>query len=597
LLECVAHVVLAAATALAWLGLGTVVLAPVGRSSDAALDLVNRLAAGALGFALVTFAAGWARLLYAEAYRPLLLVFAVAGALEARRVAGTGVPRLRWPRWQLALLALIVLYALVELAVTCAPISSADALLHHAAGPELFEQRHRIVEMPWVWNSYQPYTVEMLVLDGFLGWDSVQGAFAPLMLGLAGAAATGVGAARLAGRSVGMLAATIVVCQPFTLWIFTSTFVEPALVLFIALALWNIACFVRSDAAEALVLAGLFAGAAAGTKYQGAVAAALLAAAAAFLVRDRLTWRRVAAFALPALAVSAAWYVKNAVLTGDPFYPLLRGNPNPEATRLAHESFENYGYGTSPIDLVLLPFRLLADAQPFDRGEFASPLPLLFGPLAFLAGSARRVAAVAWLAGGAYVFAWFFGSQHARFLLPLLPAFAVLAAIGMVALARRGRLGRLVTVAVTTGALVAGLGISVVYAAQFAPVVVGRESERQFLLENTSYYAATDWMNRNLPRDAHVAVTYAFVMPVDRPALVLTADVLESTAGPGATRAFVRRYGITHVAVLASDTQRKKQVRAVGGRVIARIPDARPVVSRTLSEVGPPEPVLIYELR
>ena len=196
----------------------------------------------------------------------------------------------------------------------------------------------------------------------------------------------------------------------------------------------------------------------------------------------------------------------------------------------------------------------------------------------------------------AYGLAWFVGSQHARFLLPLLPPLAVLAAVGMVELARAGRLGRLATIAVTTGALAAGLGITLAYAGQFVPVVTGRESEEQFLLDNTSYYAATAWVNEHVPRDARVAVDHVFVYPFEPEAIVWSADVLESNAGEAETRAFVRRFGITHAVVFADNRVRRRQLDAVGARVIARV-QARPVVSRTLSELGPPETMLVYELR
>jgi 4-amino-4-deoxy-L-arabinose transferase-like glycosyltransferase len=597
LLDCAVHAALAGVTALGWLGLGSLVLAPLPASGETALDALNRLGAGAVAFALLTLAGGWLGLLHAAAYLPLLGISALAGTVALPSLLrGFQRPRLAtWPRWQLGLLVLLAVYATIAVVATCAPISSADALYNHAAAPELFEQRHRIVELPWSWNSYQPFTVEMLVTDGFLLWNSVQGAFAPLLLGLAGAAAVGLGGARLAGRSVGLLAATVVLAQPFTAWMLTSTFVEPGLLLALALAGWNLANFARGGPTGALLLSGLFAGAAAGMKYPGAVAAALLALAGAVLVRRRLSAQRALAFAVPALAVALPWYLKNWILTGNPVYPLLFGGANSEADRAARASYAEYGHGESPLDLVLLPFRLLADAEAFDRGEFVTPLLLLFAPLAFLVPKARAPAAAAWAAGAVYVLAWFIGSQQARFLMPLVPPFAVLAAVGIVALAARGRFGRLVAVGATAGALASGLGITAVYAAQFVPVVTGSESKREFLLENTSYYAATDWMNRNLPPDARVLLDHVFAFPVDRPTVVWTVDVLESTAGPGETRAFARRFGLTHAAVFATNGRRLRQLEHLRARLLARV-TVRPVRSRTRSELGPPERMLVYEL-
>ncbi|MGH3131484.1 MAG: hypothetical protein ACRDNX_11750, partial [Gaiellaceae bacterium] len=66
--ECGAHVALAGVTALAWLGLGSLALAPLGSSGDRLLDALNRFGAGALGFALLTLGAGWLGLLHTALY-------------------------------------------------------------------------------------------------------------------------------------------------------------------------------------------------------------------------------------------------------------------------------------------------------------------------------------------------------------------------------------------------------------------------------------------------------------------------------------------------------------------------------------------------
>lgn len=595
MLDCAAHVALAAVTALSWLGAGSLLLAPLRPSGDRALDALNRIGAGALAFALATFAAGWLGLLYAEVYVPVAVLSAGGGLLVgARLLRGTRLP-IGLPPWQLALAGLLGVYVVLAVLATCAPIASADALLYHAGLPELFEQRHRIVETPWVWHSYQPFAVELLITDGFLLGDSVQGAFVPLLLGLAALGAVVGAANRLGGRAAALLAGAILAASPLALWSATSTFVETGIVLAIALAGWNLVEFARRGDISSLVLAGLFTGGAAGIKYQGAFAAAVLAAAGAVLLRRRLGARAVLAFAVPAAAVALPWFVKNAVLTGNPVYPFL-GGLNPEAERSAAEGWQAYGHGESPVDLLLLPVRLLADADEFDRGEFASPLYMLFAPLALLRREVRRPAAFVVLAAAlVYLLAWFFGSQQVRYLAPLGPPLAVLAAVGVLGLAARGRAARLVTVTVVTGALASGLAVSLVYAAQFVPVVTGRESETEFLREKSSYYEGIEWLNRNLPPDARVALGHLFLLHLDRPGVAWFSDALPTTAGPGPSRAFFRRYGITHAAIFDWDVRRKRQLGYAGARPIARL-TVHAVSSRTLAEVGPPETMVVYAL-
>jgi hypothetical protein len=597
LLECAAHVALAGATALGWLGAGSVVLAPLRSSGDRALDGLNRLGAGAVAFALATFAAGWLGLLYAAAYVPVFAAAAVVGAVALARLLGRAAwPRPRsWPRWEQALLALVAAYALAALVVTCAPISSADALYYHATAPELYEQRHRIVETPWSWHTYQPFVAEMLVLDGFVLWDSVQGAFAPLLLGLASAGAVAVVAHRLAGRRVALLASAVYLAQPFALWLLTSTFVEPAAAFFVALAAANLVWFARTRADGALVLTGLFVGALAGVKYVAAGAGAVVAVFAALSVGRAVTVRRVLAFAIPALALALPWYVKNAILTGDPAYPLLRGWPNEEARAAAQDSFDNYGHGHSPADLALLPFRLLVDAEPFDRAEFVSPLFLLFAPAALLAARGRRWVALAAGGAAAYFVVWFLGVQDSRYLLMAMPVLAVLAALGILELAARGRLGRVAAIAVTAAALATGAAISGLYASRFVPVAAGRETPDEFLRRNASYHEGVEWLNRNLPPDARVALDHVFLLHVDRPALTWNSDALETTAGPRETRAFARRYGLTHAAILSTNAPRRRQLGYLDARRVATV-TVHAVRSRTLNDVGPPETVDVYRI-
>jgi hypothetical protein len=595
LLDCAAHAALAGLTALSWLGLGTLLVGRFG-TGDVALDTINRIGVGAAAFALSTFAAALVHALYRGLYWPVFAACAAVGAVAAVRAVGTrrrARPR-GWSAWEQALLVLLALYVVLAVAATCAPVSSADALLHHAAAPERYAETHRFFELPWTWNSYQPYNVEMLVLDGFLLWDDVQGAFAPLLLSLAALAVVVGAATRLGGRGIGLLAGAAFFAQAFVLWLATSTFAEPGSAAFVALAAWNLVQFHIVPRTPTLMLAGVFAGAAAGTKYLAAAAAAILALVAVPLLRTQLTPRRALAAVGVALVVAAPWYVKNALVTGDPAYPLLRGWPSDQAREEAEASFDNYGHGRAPLDLVLLPFRLLGDAERFDRAEFLSPLCLLFAPLALLAQRGRRVAAFALGGCSLFLVVWFLGVQDARFLLSVLPVLAVLAAFGIAALATAGRIGRVVAVGVTTLALVVGLGVSAVYASRFAPYLVGAQSEDEFLRRNVSYHDATRWLNANLPADARVVLGHVLVLHVDRPTIAWTADALPLPATRSDILAFFGRYDLTHAAVFERSAQRAALER-VGARRLARI-TVRPVASRARAQLGPPTTMLVYEL-
>ena len=593
--EALAHIALAGATALAWLGFGSLVLRLRGEVKDPLLDLLNRLGVGALGFALITFAAGWARLLYPAAFIFLFVATSVFGAVVAAdRIRRFARPRFH-ARWELALVGLLAIYGALSLLAVSAPISSPDALLYHAADPGLFEQAHRIFEIPWNSSSYEPFSVEMLVLDGFLLWNSVQGAYAPLLLAFIALAGVVGFTSRLAGRSAGLVAGAVFFAQPFMLWEASSVFIESGLALAVILAGWNLYRFVRFEERSALVLAGVFAGAAAGMKFLGLFVVLAIAGVGAALAGRRLSYRSALAFALPAIAVALPWYVKNAVLTGNPFYPHLFGGLNASAATELQEAMQSFGYGRSLPDLLLLPARLLADAKPFDGGEFLSPLFLTFAPVTLLLCADRRRIGAVWAGVILFVIAWFVTTQQARFLVPLMPVLAALAALGALALASQGRLGRLLAIGGTAGALAVGLVASAVYAVQFAPVVAGTESSRQFLREKVSNYDGVEWLNRNLDGNDRVATDIWALLYLRVPYTTFgtMGDLLPLTAGPEATRSFVANEGVTRIAILDTDVDRKRQVGYLDARLIARVP-VRSVKSRTRGEFGARHDMLVY---
>ena len=594
--DCPAHVGLAVPTLLAWLGLGSVILARGPRVGYPLLDRLNRVGVGALSFALLTFGAGWAGLVYRTAYLPVFAAAAVVGAANCISWARTTPrPSLRgWAPWQLALLGLVIVYVGLDVLAVCAPISSPDALLYHAADPALFEKAHRIYAVPWNSSSYEPFSVEMLVLDGFLLWNPVQGAFAPLLLALVALAVVTGFAHRVAGRSGALLAGAIFFAQPFMVWEVTSVFIESGIALAVALAAWNLFRFARYSERSGLVLAGVFAGGAAGMKYLGLIAALTLSAVVVAALASRLTPRLALAFGLPALAVALPWYVKNAVLTGNPFYPHVFGGLNSAAATELDYTTQNFGHGHGLLDFLLLPARLLSDAKPFDGGQYLSPLFLIFAPVALFLRAAAAVR-VAWAGVLLYVILWFVTTQQARFLVPLMPTLAVLGALGTLALAREGRLGRLLVVAVTAGALAVGLGASTVYAAQFAPVVLGNERTEQFLREKVSNYEGVEWLNRRLGPQARVAtdIWALFYLHMPYATFGTMGDLLPPDAGAAETEAFVAKHRITHMAILDGDAARRRQVGYLHARLVGRV-SVRSVKSRTRGHYGPRHQMLVY---
>ena len=568
------------------------------RSGDSLLDALNRFGVGAVGFALLTFAAGLAGLLYRVAYIPVLLACALFGLAELRRVLPL-VPRPRpkaWPGWQLALAAMIAVSVALVVIAAGAPVTAFDALHYHASAAARYAESHRLLEIEWSWSSYQPFTVEMLVTDGVLLWDSVQGAFAPVLLALGALAAVlGMGF-RAGGRSAAILAGAIFFVQPLMAFEASGTLVENGLALAVALAAWNLATFVRTGDAVAVALGGFFAGAAAGMKYVGLFVVLAAAAGLVLAVRRRMTPTTAALFAAPAALVALPWYAKNLVQTGNPLYPFVFGGPNEYAQAWIDSAIHEHGHGRGPVDALLLPFRLLGAGDDFDRGSWLSPLLLVFAPLALFDESKRRWCTVALGAILVYAAAWFATSQQARFLLPIAPVLAVVAAVGILALARRGRVARILVPLAAGGALFLCFAMSAVYTAQFAPVALGFADREEFLVAKTPYYDGVRWLNRNLEDDDVALLDFSAVLYIEDSYVVWTPVVLPIEYGPEATRRFANDNALTHAAILEVNLEaRRPQLDVLGARRVATVPVHAPVFGLRLTR-GQPERLHVFEL-
>lgn len=192
----------------------------------------------------------------------------------------------------------------------------------------------RIGFLPHNVYSNFPFNIEMLyLLTMVLRGDPVKAAFSAqlvnALLGVLAVAAVWLGARRF-GRTSAMVAALGVASCPFLTYLSGLAYVENGMLFFTAVAL---AAMVRAEDAREqrpirwMMFSGAMGGFAAGCKYLAAPQVLVPLALAAVLIGRR---RRIgvakagAAFIVAGLLVFSPWLLKNAVMTGNPVFPLGR---------------------------------------------------------------------------------------------------------------------------------------------------------------------------------------------------------------------------------------------------------------------------------
>ena len=427
-----AHVgTLAAATAM-WavaIGAGAALLRRAGFSG--LNDCERAVFGGAVGMGILslgTFLAGslggtpqW--LMSALCYL-LLAAMAVFASRELVRLARAGGRGLKdwWREASRAEVALVILATIgvaFALAKANVPVFlDYDSLEYHLAAPAQWWREGRVGFIRDVVYTNFPQNVEMLHLLAMCCFGGpMVGAAVGLQVGVGFVvlAAVGVAAAgrRLEGGAAGRLGALIFVTTPMLAELATlnSYVVELPLAAYSFLALFAFLLYRRAERGRwrLVVLAGAMAGFALGCKYPAALF--LVAPLAGFflvggVLEPKRMWdaaRACGLFVAMALLVASPWFVRNAVNTGNPVYPLLYRTfdgrnwslEQDVRFRLAHEPREARFVGLGPR---FLRFAFWRDQPGGGFAPPASPVLFLFALLPIALADRRSAAAVLYAA-------------------------------------------------------------------------------------------------------------------------------------------------------------------------------------------------------
>jgi hypothetical protein len=500
----------------------------------------------AIGLGAVAYACG--ALAIAGLFRPLsiqvLLVVLVAWGLPrlwtmlwraGHWPVGGGEPAVQ-PRWLGTGLLIVVGAATVMAGLTAlAPETEYDALWYHLGLPRVWLEAGRPVDLVHEYVSLYPLTWELVFTAGLVTGGPIAAKLLHFVCLPLGALLTWQLSSRLVPHASPGLAVAFFVTVPMVLWEATTTYVDLALTVQLGLAMYALVRHADGDGRGWFMLAVVTLGLALAIKHLALVAAAILAPGLALWLW-RQSGRSLAAalraailLVLLAALVPLPWYARNVATAGNPFFPDLYGlfgaSPAERWDDVAEQGLrrfkERFGRPRTPAILLALPWDLTVHAARY--GGSLGPLFLLLLPGLALVGSAAS--RVPWLISfiALYLAIWAspISSFQLRFLVPLTPLLAALAAEAVRRLSAVGS-GR------TRTALAAGLlGLFFLNLPPFTPlherdrvgsggwlthvihavpldVVLGRESQDEYLARHLPTYRAWRFINAAAPADARV---------------------------------------------------------------------------------------------
>lgn len=330
-----------------------------------------------------------------------------------------------------------------------APSIRYDALTYHLGVPEIYIQAGRMVEVRESFNSYWSHYIEMIFTLALL----VSGQPLPGLLHFtAGLAATGMVYSigkRLSGTRVGLVAACIFYSIPLVNYESATVYIDLFLTLFIVGAYFAGFIWWKDGQAGWLVLSGIFAGLAVGSKL---TAGPMLVPYGIMLVigllkRYKLSgqfWRSLFNFGFPAVLLLSPWLVRDWLWTSNPVFPIYNSFFHSPlwtgATWKGQDIFTFKAFSVERIKFFLtLPWTLTVETKRFYRegtsgmlaGVILLSIPWLYAWHPHLTAPVRKYSlGILVLSISAFLFTFNFATL-ARYAIPVYAMLSVLAALNI----------------------------------------------------------------------------------------------------------------------------------------------------------------------
>jgi len=383
---------------------------------------------------------------------------------------------------------------------------------------------------------------------------------------------------------VGLVAAALLALMPCVILLSSGGYVDIGLTLFCFMALYAVCVWNENPTPDWLVIGGLFAGWAVGTKYTGALPMALtgLFVAVRLWRREKQrAWIGLLMFGGSALLVFSPWLIKNTLFVGNPVFPFLYRFGikmlNPWVNDAAAGYFAGITeYYSRPIwALPAVLWETAVNGIGFGRGvdvlgDFGW-LPLIaLLPGLWLCRQRSYYAKLLLIFSLAFFGFWALTRPVLRFLLPVAPLWALLAGYAWVHGVRpQAAAVRWVSRGFLGAFLLSGLFLFFYTASVLSPfgVALGLEGREVYLTRMLNYYAAAEFVNTQTPENSRVYVLgdqrgYYYKRDV-MISPVFSKNLMTEWANtaPDARTLFrqLKEEGITHILVNRPEFERLKE--------------------------------------
>ena len=465
-----------------------------------------------------------------------------------------------------------------------APPTYYDSLVYHLALPELYITLKKLIYFPRNLYSSFPQNMEMLFTFALLTGDEI----VPNLMSFSFVLFTVFGIYSFCNkffeRKISTLAVTLFLSSTSVMLLGPSTYVETGLLFYTFASIYAIVLFLKENSIKYLILSGIFCGFASGVKYTGIIPLLVITAILFYfyIKHKKYTLKEIFIFVGICFLIFSPWAIRNIINTGNPVFPFF--------TKI-------FGYGKIPIIEISVKnyFSILEEYSikndvlkeffysPFNFSKILSkfgsgadvlgtfgwalfflifPLVVFIKKLEFPVGLLSSYLIL-------HFSIWFFTAFVLRFLLPIIPIFAIICSyIILTVIRKKFFLVAPFTIFLAVFYTVSNLYIYFYVQSVIQPweVALGFESKEEYLTRKLKYspYPVFKFINMNLPDDSKILFigeTRGFYCKrnyiaenVCIPNII--TEVLNEAKKPEEVNSYLKNIGFTHILFNKNEAER-----------------------------------------